>query len=267
MIVMCCLKAINCETGVEVWINIGPEGSPSYITWDAEVGNNFSTTDPLLPGTWIVDSICCNGTCSDYGTNCQVGAISIDVTTVSFGAVGCPVFSVLLTNCQNPLNTLFVSGIDVSYIDSVVTIQEYPGCWQVSGVASAPDETVTFLNSFDDCTCCLGAPYPPDPDPFPTPGTSPETLPLPYSETTPRSPRLFYQVTQGECDIKANIKFANGYYKLFQSLKNGYGNCCDNIDLDKLWIKKEQSDYSVMTDPNACVIPTEVTPIICPEPS
>jgi hypothetical protein len=266
MIALCCLRVINCQTGVEAWINIGPEGSPSYITWDAELGNNFTTTDPLLPGTWLISNICCNGSCGDYLANCLTSVINTDVNNVSFGAAGCPVFSVLLTNCQT-LSTLFVSGIDVSYIGSVITITEFPGCWTVSGIATAADEDVTFLNSFEDCTCCLGAPYPPPPDPFPVPGTSPETLPLPYSETIPLSPRLFYQVTQGECDINANIKFANGYYKLFLGLKNGYGNCCDNIDLDKLWIKKEQSDYSVMTDPNACATPVEVIPIICPEPS
>lgn len=266
MIVICCLKAINCETGVEVWISIGPEGSPSYLTWDAEVGNNFSTTDPALPGTWIIDSVCCSGQCDDYLPNCQVGAITTNVGDVTFGAAGCPVSSIELTNCQDG-TILNVDGIDVSYDGSVITISEYPGCWEVSISVVPSTETVTFINSFEDCPCCLGGTYPPPPDPFPVPGSSPETLPLPYSETTPRSPRLFYQVTQGNCDIKANVKFANGYYKLFQSLKNGYGNCCDNIDLDKLWIKKEQSDYSVMTDPNACAIPAEVTPIICPEPS
>jgi hypothetical protein len=266
MIVLCCLKAINCETGVVVWINIGPEGSPSYITWDAEVGNNFSTTDPVLPGTWIIDSICCNGTCVDYLVNCLTSVINTDVTNVTFGAAGCPVSSIELTNCQDG-TILNVDGIDVSYDGSVITISEYPGCWEVSISVVASTETVTFLNSFEDCPCCLGGPYPPPPDPFPVPGSSPDTLPLPYSETIPKSPRLFYQVTQGECDINANIKFANGYYKLFLGLKNGYGNCCDTIDLDKLWIKKEQSDYSVMTDPNACTIPVPVIPIICPEPS
>jgi len=258
--VICCLKISNCETGIILWLNIGLEGAPAYTTWSAEVGNNFTTTDPQLPGNWLIENVCCSGTCPDYTANCQVTAITTDVTLASFGAVGCPVFSVLLTNCQDG-STLYVSGIDVAYIDSVITIAEYPGCWIVSGVATAADEAVTLLNAYDPtdgCTCCLGEPYPPKPTSVPA---------LPYSETTPLSPRLFYQVTQGACDIKANVKFANGYYKLFQSLKNGYGNCCDTIDLDKLWIKKEQSDYSVMTDPNACITPTEVTPVICEEPS
>jgi hypothetical protein len=269
MIVICCLKIVNCDTGTIVWINIGPEGSPTYNTWDAEVGNSFTTTDPVLTGTWIVDSICCSGACPDYTANCQVGAIVTDVASVTFGASGCPSTYIILVNCQDA-STLFVGGIDLSYDGSVITIAEYPGCWQMSlGIGFITTEPVTFLNAFgiDGCTCCLGESYPPPPDPFPVPGSSPETLPLPYSETTPLSPRLFYQVTQGECDINANIKFANGYYKLFLGLKNGYGNCCDTIDLDKLWIKKEQSDYSVMTDPNACSAPTEVVPIICPEPS
>lgn len=260
MIAKCCLKIVNCETGTIVWLDIGPVGSPSYVTWDAEVGNSFNTTDPLLPGTWLVDSVCCNGPCGDYVTNCQVGAIFTDVALVTFGAAGCAVESIQLTNCQDG-STLFVAGIDPSYAGSVITIGEYPGCWEVSIAAVAPTESLSFLNAFTDCTCCLGESYPPPPDPFPP------VQQLPYSETTPLSPRLFYQVTQGECDINANIKFANGYYKLFLGLKNGYGNCCDTIDLDKLWIKKEQSDYSVMTDPNACTIPVAVIPIICPEPS
>lgn len=257
----CCLEAINCLTGIVVWINTGPEFSPSYEIWNAQLGNNFSTSDPALPGEWLINSICCEDTCIDYDANCKVGAIVTDVALVTFGAAGCPVSSIELTNCQDG-STLFVDGIDPSYDGSVITIVEYPGCWTVSIAAVASTETVTFLNAFgiDGCTCCLGESYPPPPDPFPP------VQQLPYSETTPLSPRLFYQVTQGECDINANIKFANGYYKLFLGLKNGYGNCCDTIDLDKLWIKKEQSDYSVMTDPNACTIPAEVIPIICAEP-
>lgn len=248
----CCLEAINCLTGTVVWINTGPEFSPGYEIWNAQLGNNFTTTDPLLPGTWLINSICCKGNCPNYNANCQVAAVFTDVTLATFGAAGCPILSIQLTNCQDA-STLFVDGVDPSYDGSVITIAEYPGCWKVSIAGIAATETVTFLNSFEDCICCLGIPVPPNP--------------LPYSETTPLSPRLFYQVTQGECDINANIKFANGYYKLFLGLKNGYGNCCDTIDLDKLWIKKEQSDYSVMTDPNACSAPAEVVPIICPEPS
>ena len=262
MIVICCLRIVSCKSGEVYWLNIGPEGSPTYISWDAQIGNYFTTTDPNLPGLYTVDSICCSGSCGDYILNCQTGAIVTDVTLVTFGGVGCPVESIQLTNCQDA-STLFVDGIDPSYDGSVITIAEYPGCWEVTIAAVASTETVTFLNAFgiDGCTCCLGESYPPPPDPFPP------VQQLPYSETTPLSPRLFYQVTQGECDINANIKFANGYYKLFLGLKNGYGNCCDTIDLDKLWIKKEQSDYSVMTDPNACSAPAEVVPIICPEPS
>jgi hypothetical protein len=267
MIQSCCLKAINCETGTIVWINTGPEFATTYNTWVSELGNNFSTTSPSLPGTWIADSICCLSSCPDYGTNC-LNSIALSIITVTFGTAGCPVEGIQLTNCQDA-STLIVDGIDPIYDGSVITIEEYPGCWEVTIVALAATETVTFLNAFgiDGCTCCLGESYPPSPDPFPVPGSSPETLPLPYSETTPLSPRLFYQFTQGACDINANIKFANGYYKLFLGLKNGYGNCCDTIDLDKLWIKKEQSDYSVMTDPTACIITTPVTPVVCPEPS
>jgi hypothetical protein len=268
MIQSCCLKAINCETGTIVWINTGPEFATTYNTWVSELGNNFSTTSLSLPGTWLADSVCCLSSCPDYGTNC-LNSIALSITTVTFGTAGCPVEGIQLTNCQDA-STLIVDGIDPVYDGSVITIEEYTGCWTVSIVALAATETVTFLNAFgiDGCTCCLGDVYPPPPPPPPPPPSPPTILPeLPIvPANTPASPRLFYQVTQGECDINANIKFANGYYKLFLGLKNGYGNCCDTIDLDKLWIKKEQSDYSVMTDPTACIITTPVVPVICPEP-
>jgi hypothetical protein len=45
------------------------------------------------------------------------------------------------------------------------------------------------------------------------------------------------------------------------------GNCCDNLDMDKTWIRKELSDYAVINDPSACIIATPVVPVICPEPS
>ena len=211
MIQSCCLKAINCETGTIVWINTGPEFATTYNTWVSELGNNFSTTSLSLPGTWIADSVCCLSSCPDYGTNC-LNSIALSITTVTFGTAGCPVEGIQLTNCQDA-STLIVDGIDPVYDGSVITIEEYTGCWTVSIVALAATETVTFLNAFgiDGCTCCLGDVYPPPPPPPPPPPSPPTILPeLPIvPANTPASPRLFYQVTQGECDINANNKFAN----------------------------------------------------------
>jgi len=55
---------------------------------------------------------------------------------------------------------------------------------------------------------------------------------------------------------------------LFNQIKNGIQNCCDNIDFDKLWIKKELSDYSRINPPDQCVtiIPAVVVPCEGPDP-
>lgn len=105
---------------------------------------------------------------------------------------------------------------------------------------------------FDDCTCCLPAPEP---------------APVKYTRVIPKPDRHFYQVTQGQCDITANIRFGEGYYRLFKHLKYGIDSQCDNINLDKLWIRKNLSDLAVINDPTACIITTPVTPVVCPEPT
>ena len=171
-----------------------------------------------------------------------------------------------LTNCLEPLNILYTYNSQFAQaLGQTVQLtqdeSEPKQCWTVAEIVF-DDQTITdlsileneagVLQIFDDCECCL---------------PTPEPTPAKYVRTEPKADRIFYQIAQSQCDITANIKFANGYYSLFKKLKHGMGNCCDNLDLDKLWIGKELSDYAVINDPTACVIEKPVTPIVCPEPS
>lgn len=134
-------------------------------------------------------------------------------------------------------------------------------CRSVSTVVFDDQDTeiVTILTNeadvpqiFADCECCL---------------PTPEPTPVKYTRVIPKPDRKFYQIKESQCDIKSNIKFAEGYYRLFKTLKYGIANACDNINLEKLWIKKNLSDLAMINDPTACVITTPVTPVVCPEPS
>jgi hypothetical protein len=147
-------------------------------------------------------------------------------------------------------------------LNKVINIEGYPGiCWSVSVVVYEDQDTeiVTIATNdrdvpqiFDDCECCLPAPEP---------------APVKYTRVIPKPDRKFYQIKQSQCDITANIRFAEGYYRLFKHLKYGIDSQCDNINLDKLWIRKNLSDLAVINDPTACIITTPVTPVICPEPT
>ena len=146
-------------------------------------------------------------------------------------------------------------------VGKVVKLEGSDLCWGVSTVLF-DDQTITDVvidtneadvpQIFTDCECCLPAPEP---------------APIKYTRVIPKPDRKFYQIKESQCDIKANIKFAEGYYRLFKQLKYGISSQCDNVNLERLWIKKNLSDLAVINDPTACVITTPVTPVICPEPS
>lgn len=146
-------------------------------------------------------------------------------------------------------------------LGQVVKLEGSDICWGVSTVVfdnqTITDVTIATNEAdvpqiFDDCVCCL---------------PTPEPTPVKYTRVIPKPDRKFYQIKQSQCDVTANIRFAEGYYRLFKTLKYGIANACDNINLDQLWVRKNLSDLAVINDPTACVISTPVTPVICPEPS
>lgn len=170
-----------------------------------------------------------------------------------------------LRNCLGPLHlpTMYTMNPQFAQaVDQVVNVTDYEGeCWIVGqeGFTGQDIQELSILENsqgvlqiFDDCECCL---------------PTPEPEPVKYTRVIPKPDRKFYQITQSQCDINANIKFADNYYRYFKKLKYGINSMCDNVDLDKVWIKKKLSDLAVINDPTACVIVTPPTPIICPEPS
>jgi hypothetical protein len=168
----------------------------------------------------------------------------------------------ILTDClevEDPIYSFTSELADA--IGQVVKLEGSELCWGVSTVVF-DEQTITDVviatndanvpQIFDDCTCCLPAPEP---------------APVKYTRVIPKPDRRFYQVTQGQCDITANIRFADGYYRLFKQLKYGIDSQCDNVNLERLWIRKNLSDLAVINDPTACIITTPVVSVICPEPS
>lgn len=173
-----------------------------------------------------------------------------------------PINVFILEDClenENPIYS-FTSDL-VNSIGKVIKIEGSELCWGVSAVVF-DEQTITDVviatneanvpQIFDDCECCLPAPEP---------------APIKYTRVIPKPDRKFYQIKQSRCDITANIRFADGYYRLFKQLKYGIDSQCDNVNLERLWIKKNLSDLAVINDPTACIITTPVTPVICPEPS
>ena len=156
---------------------------------------------------------------------------------------------------QSPDTLLVTSSNLLVYVGMVVTLEEYPGnCYTVYGpyteLTGCPCEYVTVQNASGDCTCCLGE----DPKP-------------PLERVIPKPVRVFYHITDTECEIRDNTTFANNYYKLFTGIRYGIKNCCGDVDFEKLWIKKELSDYSRINPPVTCAPPVvEVCPDPCPAP-
>jgi hypothetical protein len=249
----CCAVLLPCDGGNPVTVYIGEDTSPEYTTWDSYVGNTITIDLPEYPGTYLVDSICCIGEgvidpCLDSAP-CLLNSVVIDLTDVTdLGAIPCPVPCYVLTNCESQ-QQLFTNSNLAFYVNSVITIQEYAGCWQVGlteGCIST--EEVTLITGYDDCLCCLG-PEPPK-----------------YTRILPAPNRIFYKMPS-QCDIKTNTQFANAYYKMFKNLKYGINSECD-INTEKILIKKELADLAATYYTPACgEITPAPEPIICPDPS
>jgi len=200
-------------------------------------------------------------------------------TTTEFGKV-CPNLAraYVLANCrsteffnnppaapediiQSPDYALVTTSDMTAYVDMVVNIQEYPGvCFTVLGPytedTGCPCDEYTITYAYPDCECC----YPPvnieDID----------CCDIPQSKQKPY--KKFYHIVDSDCEIKDNKMFANNYYKLFNQVKNGISNCCADVNFEKLWIKKELSDYSRINPPDQCVviIPPIEEPCVSPDP-
>jgi len=248
----CCASIFPCEGGNPITVYIGSDDSLDYDTWESLIGNTITIDLPEYPGTFIVDSICCIGEevldpCLDSAP-CLLNSVVIDLTDVTdLGGALCPEIVYVLTNCESN-QTIFTNSELGFYVNSVITIQEYTGCWQVSlREDRVTTEEVTLITGYDDCLCCLG-PEPPK-----------------YTRIIPAPNRVFYKVPS-QCDITTNVKFANAYYNIFRQIRYGIAVNCE-VNEDRILIKKELNDLSAIYDATACVITTPPVAVICPEPS
>jgi hypothetical protein len=181
-----------------------------------------------------------------------IGEVPIPLPPPVYELENCVTEDILYT-----LNSQFAQAVD-----QVVNLVGYPGeCWSVTELVfnnqSTANESIAVntqgtLAIYENCPCCL-PPVPPEP--------------IKYTRVIPKPDRKFYQITQAQCDIQANIRFADNYHRLFKMLKYGINSMCDNVNLDRVWIKKMQSDLAVINDPTACIITTPVKPDVCPEPT
>jgi hypothetical protein len=271
MISYTCITLTSCQTDTSVYITT-ITGSDVDLYFQAELDNVVQVTDPEnFPDIYYT----VNSLCSSFEVipesaceTCFLNAVNIDLTYVtSTGSDICPVNTAyVLLNCKatgiivdapadliQSASTALVTSSDLAlYVGSVVNIAEYPdNCYTVLGPytedTGCPCNYYTVTDAHKDCSCCL----PDEPEVF--------------VRTTQKPVKKYYHITDSECEIRTNTKFANNYYKLFNTIKNGMGNCCDGVDFDKLWIEKELSDYSRINPPGECVPPpTPELAIECP---
>ena len=268
---VCCVKLVNCTTQVTMSAVMNSADLPF---WEDLSAHQYSVNLNYygIQGTWLVSYICCNYENPTYGNcgddSCSVNNFYIDPDLIGVNTQsGCPIICYHLEPCGGgpSFNYSFDnSGEIYEYIDTAVTIEavnDIPaGTYYLSVYCSYnpslgedsccgnAESTLIITDSYVDCACFLG----------------PE--PVKYTRVIPKPDRRFYQITQGQCDIDANIKFAEGYYRLFKELKHGIQNACDNINFNKLWIKKSLSDLAVINDPTACTTVTPTPTVICSEP-
>ena len=199
-----------------------------------------------------------SGQCWTVGVGLEGIDVFEDVTVDGEPYASCetciPIYYTLV-NCDTE-ETIYAEPSDALLANDglVVNIEEETGCWLVDRFQQFTEEilipvTIT-QGGYADCVCCL-----------PEPAPEPET----FVRTTQQPVKQFYHITDSQCDIRTNTKFADNYYRLFQGLNYGIKNCCDDVNFDKLWIEKELSDYSKINPPDQCVpAPIPATPEECP---
>jgi len=248
-------------------------GPPSPIIYKLSDCNkelpNLYTNDLLTPG--VASSVGGVIYIAEYPGTCWSVIASLTGSPVAFTLINSyekcaeciaaipepPINVFILQDCLETEDPIYSFSSDLlPLIGKVVNIVGSEACWGVSTVVyneQALNEVTIATNEadvpqiFDDCTCCLPAPEP---------------APVKYTRVIPKPDRHFYQITQSQCDIQGNIRFANAYYRLFKNLKYGVNSQCDTVSLDRVWIKKQLSDLAVINDPTACVITTPVTPVL-----
>ena len=273
-----CVNALNISyTSIQSITDCSECNAPELIYGLRDCSNELPTiytTEDLTPGisTYLNNIVYIEG----YPNSCWVvvllGGPTEAVTVINdfktceecITAIPVPPPVYSLRNCLGPLHlpTLYTFNSQFAQaIELVVNLDGYPGeCWIVGQEEFTNQEIVDVsiaessqgvLQIYDNCECCL-------------PPVEPE--PVKYTRVIPKPDRKFYQITQSQCDISSNIKFAEAYYRLFKNLKYGINSQCDTVNLDNIWIKKQLSNLAVINDPTACVITTPVTPVVCPEP-
>jgi hypothetical protein len=258
-----CITLYNCDTGETIHYETNNTGLAQTVISNVGLGNVVQINDPTnFPSTYYnIVSVCdsykpeCAECVGDPDKIYDIYGDSLDYWYATDYGIECPsanpeIVAYVLVNCnstveftdpadiiQSPADAL-VTSTDLSlYVGMVVNIAEYPGnCYSVLGPytenTGCPCEEYNVTEGYADCTCCLPPPPPPTCCEIP--------------KYTQKPVHKYYLVTDQDCDIKTNTKFANNYYRYYATLRYGIKNCCEGVDMDKLWIQKEMSDYRKM---------------------
>jgi hypothetical protein len=281
-----CVTLVGCRTGEVAYYFSGTVGPVDAIVNLVGIGNIVEINDPLhfteqyytiisSCDIWSTTEPCRECAQSPNRINDDTGGLIDFWAATPFGS-NCPDVNraFVLVNCrsnftfnrvqdivQTPDTALVTSTDLTAYEGMVINILEYPGvCFTVLGPyesnTGCPCDEFTVTNAFPDCECCF-----PPVDP-----TDIDCCDIP--KYTQKPVKKFYHIVDSDCEVRDNQRFANSYYKLFNEVKNGIQNCCDNINFDKLWIRKELSDYSRINPPDQCItiIPAVVVPCEGPDP-
>ena len=261
-----CITLYDCQNDNTVHYETSNTAAAAQIISDVGIGNVVEITDTanfpsiyyiLVAGCDIFSPECAE-CISDPNKIFDIPGTSLQYwNTTEYGDT-CPqteptATAYVLVNCdanvefadpsdidQSP-TTALVTSTDLSlYVGMVVKIEEHSNyCYSVLGPytenTGCPCDPFTIIEGFADCACC--APSLPPPPPL-------TCCEIP--KYTQKPVHKYYMVTEQDCDIKANIKFANNYYRYYTTLRYGIKNCCEGVDMEKLLIQKEMADYRKM---------------------
>ena len=190
--------------------SITVDGNPIYT------GPAGTVLSPLANTAAFVTNILTYGNISDpFETSAGLNATSFNICSTDLAYSGSTV-----TVSYKWYDTAAKAWVSASYTVLLSIGVPGTGCYTANTF-------IGYSTAFSNCVNC-------QPEECPTEPT--------YESIIPNPVKIFYQIRESACDIKAVKQFATAYSNMLKKLKYGVSDCCNGLNIGETWLNKQISD-------------------------
>ena len=201
--------------------------------------NNFDIGSPAGPLRYC--SITVNGTTSIYTGPTNNFNTAAFITQILTPGNIIPGFTV---TAGNTATSFSICSNDPAYSNAPIQVSYQwfnngPKAWTSVGLTVvfspyvpgtgcyAADVFIGYNTAFSTCELCKPVECPVEPT---------------YERVKPDPVKIYYQIRESACDIKAVKQFATAYSNMLKKLKYGIGDCCNGLNIGETWVNKQISN-------------------------